>query len=83
MFDGSGWPVATPTRHSEKPPRLLGEGVTLTDGWFIPEVGFRYRKHDAQSTAHPAHREGEEWAARTDILEAHALALASSVRNQS
>ncbi|MFD7380021.1 hypothetical protein ACFV87_53515, partial [Streptomyces mirabilis] len=27
-FYGPGWSIATPTRHSEKPPRLRGGGVT-------------------------------------------------------
>ncbi|MEW1724443.1 hypothetical protein [Streptomyces sp. NPDC093109] len=28
LFDGPGRPVATPTRHSEKPPASAGGGVT-------------------------------------------------------
>lgn len=55
---------------------LLTALSVLREGFFISDVGLRYRKHAAQSTAHPDHREGEEWAARMDIIEARAAALA-------
>src|SRR5690606_23698284 len=40
---------------------LLTALSVLSRGWFLPEVGLRYRKHDAQSTAHPEHGAGDEW----------------------
>ncbi|MFB7598387.1 glycosyltransferase [Streptomyces sp. NPDC056160] len=56
---------------------LLTALSVLSDGWFLPEVGLHYRQHEAQSTKHPSHREGDEWAARMDIIESRARALAA------
>ncbi|MFE6189108.1 glycosyltransferase family 2 protein [Streptomyces sp. NPDC056465] len=55
---------------------LLTALSVLREGWFISDIGLRYRKHAAQTTAHPDHSKGEEWAARMDIIEARATALA-------
>ncbi len=54
---------------------LLTALSVLRPGWFIPEVGLHYRKHEAQSTNHPHHREGDEWAARMNIIEARATEI--------
>ncbi|MEU9237636.1 glycosyltransferase family 2 protein [Streptomyces subrutilus] len=54
---------------------LLTALSVLSEGFFIPDVSLRYRRHGGQSTAHPAHREGEEWAARMQVIESRTLAL--------
>ncbi|MEF9915690.1 glycosyltransferase [Streptomyces sp. P5-A9] len=58
---------------------LLTALSVLSEGYFTAETGLRYRKHPAQSTAHPDHAKGAEWAARMDIIEARAAALADLV----
>lgn len=58
---------------------LLTALSVLSEGYFISEPGLRYRKHPSQSTAHPAHGQGEEWAARMSIIEARADALAAFI----
>jgi glycosyltransferase involved in cell wall biosynthesis len=54
---------------------LLTALSVLTPGYFVPDVGMRYRRHESQSTNHPDHRQGDEWAARMGIIEARAEAL--------
>ncbi|MBD3550005.1 glycosyltransferase [Streptomyces sp. JV180] len=56
---------------------LLTALSVLSEGYFTPEPGLRYRKHSGQSTAHPDHGQGAEWAARMSIIEARADALAA------
>ncbi|MDT6988255.1 glycosyltransferase [Streptomyces lusitanus] len=59
---------------------LLTALSVLSQGWFLPEVGLHYRKHEAQSTMHPDHGTGEEWEARMRIIQARAEALEGIVR---
>lgn len=47
----------------------------VTDGWFIPETGLIYRKHEGQITNHPSHTSGAEWEARMSLIHARAVAL--------
>ncbi|GGZ29552.1 glycosyl transferase [Streptomyces nitrosporeus] len=56
---------------------LLTALSVLSEGYFTPEPGLWYRKHPGQSTAHPDHGKGAEWAARMSIIEARADALAA------
>ncbi|WP_424864081.1 glycosyltransferase [Streptomyces sp. MMS24-I29] len=58
---------------------LLTALSVLSEGYFTSETGLRYRKHAGQSTAHPDHGQGAEWAARMSIIEARADALAALV----
>ncbi|MFI9649319.1 glycosyltransferase family 2 protein [Streptomyces sp. NPDC052040] len=48
---------------------------SLADGWFIGDVGLKYRKHDGQITTHPQHRAGPEWEARMSLIQERADAL--------
>ncbi|MFE6869617.1 glycosyltransferase family 2 protein [Kitasatospora sp. NPDC057692] len=66
-----GW-MALPA--SEDTALLIALDV-LSDGYFIPETGLHYRKHDGQTTAHSDHRGGPEWEARMGAIRKHAEAL--------
>ncbi|MGW5801100.1 glycosyltransferase family 2 protein [Streptomyces bacillaris] len=60
---------------------LLTALSVLSEGFFTSEPGLRYRKHPAQSTAHPDHAQGAEWAARMSIIEARADALSALINH--
>ncbi|MEV7412461.1 glycosyltransferase [Streptomyces althioticus] len=61
---------------------LLTALSVLAKGYFIPETGLRYRKHEAQSTAHPDHSSGEEWEARMHLIKERAEALTGFVKGE-
>ncbi|MET8502976.1 glycosyltransferase [Streptomyces microflavus] len=60
---------------------LLTALSVISEGYFTREPGLRYRKHPGQSTAHPDHGQGAEWAARMSIIEARADALAALINH--
>lgn len=59
---------------------LLTALSVLAKGYFVPEIGLRYRKHNAQSTAHPEHSAGEEWEARMHLIKERAEALSELMK---
>lgn len=50
----------------------------VSNGWFIPTAGLRYRKWPGQATADPAHTNRAERSARMAVIEARARALLDS-----
>ncbi|QIS24181.1 glycosyltransferase [Nocardia terpenica] len=59
---------------------LLIAADALSDGWFSAEPGLLYRKWDGQVTAHPAHTELAEIAARMGLIDARAEALRTTTK---
>ncbi len=72
LAEAGGW-MALPA--SEDTALLLALDV-MADGWFIGETGLHYRKHAAQTTAHPDHRAGDEWDALIGAIRKRVNALA-------
>ncbi|MYY83400.1 MULTISPECIES: glycosyltransferase family A protein [unclassified Streptomyces] len=73
LAQAGGW-MALPA--SEDTALLLALDV-MADGWFIGEAGLHYRKHPGQTTAHPDHRGGAEWEARSRAIGKRIKALAA------
>ncbi|MGW1270082.1 glycosyltransferase family 2 protein [Streptomyces sp. NPDC002491] len=74
-----GW-MALP---SSEDTGLLTALSVLAPGYFISETGLRYRKHEAQSTAHPEHSAGGEWEARMHLIKERAEALSEFTKGGS
>ncbi|AXK86648.1 Glycosyl transferase family 2 [Nocardia farcinica] len=59
---------------------LLLAADAVADGWFSSEPGLLYRKWHGQVTAHPAHTEADEIAARMALIAARAEVLHETTR---